>query len=173
MTTYIHSQNSSNTYFPDGTKIARWFELESAVRRMNIHLLLICGSISFYGAVLSFIKQSQIFISFLLQRPRYTVLLREKMTKLMQKLVFIIEQTDESDTDTNCSGRASTIGYLYMNRFTIDEDASHEIVSIYGVEEYNPNYRSHIVEEEEQKGMGHNIFLEFGFDVSFFSLWRL
>ena len=28
------------------------------------------------------------------------------------------------------------MGYFNMNRFTIDENAGHEIVNIYGVEEY-------------------------------------
>ena len=42
----------------------------------------------------------------------------------MQKLVFFIESTDR-----DC-GLAANICNLYMNRFSIDEDAGHEIVKI-------------------------------------------
>ena len=48
----------------------------------------------------------------------------------MQKLVFFIESNYKD------YGLASNIGNLYMNRFTIDEDAGHEIVKINEVEEF-------------------------------------
>ena len=90
----------------------------------------------------------------------------------MQKLVFFIEQIGKStyrDKNGSFSGRASTIGNFYMNRFTIDEDAGHEIVNIYGIEELCSLPR--IYEENDQiqwslnhyqiqwdKGMGHFFF---------------
>ena len=48
-----------------------------------------------------------------------------------------------------------------MNRFTIDEDAGHEIVKIYEVEEFrqkNPTHQSDSVEEKKRIGMGRIIF---------------
>ena len=44
--------------------------------------------------------------------------LKEKISKSMQRLVFFIESNDKD------YGLASNIGNLYMNRFTIDEDAA-------------------------------------------------
>ena len=87
------------------------------------------------------------------------------MPKFMQKLVFFIEQTEKSTTDGNFSGRASTIANLYMNRFTIEEDAGHEIVNIYGVKEYRSDYRFQTYEEREQKGMSRTIFFLGGFFI--------
>ena len=48
----------------------------------------------------------------------------------MQKFVFFIEPSDGG-------GSASTIANFYMNRFAIDENASHEIVKIYNPIKYN------------------------------------
>ena len=82
------------------------------------------------------------------------------MTKSMQKLVFFI---DSNDLSSKAYGSALTIGNLYMNRFTIDEDAGHEIVDIYGFEKCSI-CRSPFVKGGEQKGMGHifsGIFLMF------------
>ena len=71
----------------------------------------------------------------------------------MQKLIFFIGSNDKD------YGLASNIGNLYMNRFTIDEGAGHEIDKIYEGEEFRQ------IEEEqefycpqEQIGMGHMIF---------------
>ena len=50
--------------------------------------------------------------------------------KKMHKFVFFIEPTDKDES-------ATTIGNFYMNRFAIDEDASHEIVNIYASKKYN------------------------------------
>ena len=76
----------------------------------------------------------------------------------MQKLVFFI--------DSSKIGSGSNIGTLYMNRFIIDEDAGHEIVKIYEVEEHGPFiqripgfYFPTFVEEKERLGVGHSIFL--------------
>ena len=66
----------------------------------------------------------------------------------MQKLVFFIGSNDKN------YGLASNIGNLYMNQFTIDEDAGHEIDNIYEIEEF--------------RGMGHNFF-EF-LNISLFTL---
>ena len=67
------------------------------------------------------------------------------MSKLMQKLVFFIES---SDNDTGPS-----ISNLYMNRFIIDEDAGHEIIQIYRVEEFRPRH-DFTISEGKQRGMG-------------------
>ena len=72
----------------------------------------------------------------------------------MQKLVFFI-QSHEKDY-----GSASNIAKLYMNRFTIDEDAGHEILKIDEVEGYHQNIPKH-VGEKERIGMGHIIFFLF------------
>ena len=70
------------------------------------------------------------------------------MSKLMQKVVFFIEPTDKD-------GLASTIGNFYMNRFAIDEDASHEIVNIYAPKKCNKYLYSiyRAAENKEQIGM--------------------
>ena len=47
------------------------------------------------------------------------------MSKLNQKIVLFIESADEP-----CY-TPSKIGNLFMNRFGIDEDAKHEILKIY------------------------------------------
>ena len=74
----------------------------------------------------------------------------------MRNLVFFIESTDKG------SRPKSTFGNWYINRFTIDEDAGHEIFKIYEVEEWRPGHLKLISTDEEraQKGMGHIIFLE-------------
>ena len=64
----------------------------------------------------------------------------------MQKLVFLI------DSNENDYGSASSIGNLYLNRFTIDEDAGHEIAQIYEVEKFRSNLK------KERIGMGHIIY---------------
>ena len=68
----------------------------------------------------------------------------------MQKLVFFIESTDKA------YGLASTICNLYMNRFTIDEDAGHEIHNIYKVDDFCPvrDFYRLTVEKKEQEGIG-------------------
>ena len=50
------------------------------------------------------------------------------MSKLNQKIVLFIESADEP-----CY-TPSKIGNLFMNRFGIDEDAKHEILKIYQLE---------------------------------------
>ena len=69
----------------------------------------------------------------------------------MQKLVFFIESNGK---DYNLG---SNIGNLYMNRFSIDEDAGHEIVKIYEVEGLRLKSLHLSVEDKEQIGMGHII----------------
>ena len=66
----------------------------------------------------------------------------------MQKFVFFIEPSDGG-------GSASTIANFYMNRFAIDEDASHEIVKVYNPIKYNkyPYNRYQTAEYKEQIGM--------------------
>ena len=55
--------------------------------------------------------------------------------KLMQKIVLFIEpQVDKCFTP-------SKIGNLFMNRFAIDEDGSHEILKIYYLEKTFWNYK--------------------------------
>ena len=44
-----------------------------------------------------------------------------------------------------------------MNRLAIDEDAGHEIASIYEIDKYRPFYRS--LKEKEQKGTDQMISL--------------
>ena len=78
----------------------------------------------------------------------------------MQKLIFFIGSNDKD------YGLASTIGNLYMNRFSIDEDAGHEIVKIYEGEEFRPSEKQQefhcpLVEFQKRIGMGHMIFLNF------------
>ena len=65
----------------------------------------------------------------------------------MQKLVFFIESNNKDSTSLN----------LYMNRFIIDEDASHEIVKIYEVERFRQIITGQKWSDEniEQKGMVH------------------
>ena len=63
----------------------------------------------------------------------------------MQKLVFFVENGKNH-------GLAAIIGNLYMNRFTIDEEAGHETVKIYEIEEFNK-----IFERKETIGKGHII----------------
>ena len=65
----------------------------------------------------------------------------------MQQLVFFIEPNDKNSTALN----------LYMNRFIIDEDASHEIVKIYEVERFRQIITGQKWSDEniEQKGMVH------------------
>ena len=66
----------------------------------------------------------------------------------MQKLIFFI------DSNGKDYGLASNIGNLYMNRFTIDEDAGHEIVKIYEVVEHELE----ILKKKNQIGMSHILF---------------
>jgi len=76
------------------------------------------------------------------------------MSKQRHKFVFFIEPTDKD-------GSASTIGNLYMNRFAIDEDASHEIINIFAPKNYNRDaqYNSYeTAEYKEQIGMDHFFF---------------
>ena len=77
----------------------------------------------------------------------------------MQKLVFFIESNGKN------YGLASNIANLYMNRFIIDEesdveDAGHEIVKIYEVNEFRPRYDYAPTDEKTNgklMGMGHII----------------
>jgi len=71
----------------------------------------------------------------------------------MQKLVFFIESNNKDSTSLN----------LYMNRFVIDEDASHEIVKIYEIEKFRQiiTEQKWSVENEEQIGMIHINFFNF------------
>ena len=50
------------------------------------------------------------------------------MSKLNQKIVLFIEPA------AGASATPSKIGNLFMNRFGIDEDAKHEILKIYHLE---------------------------------------
>ena len=50
------------------------------------------------------------------------------MSKLNQKIVLFIEPAE------NAWENPSKIGNLFMNRFGIDEDAKHEILKIYHLE---------------------------------------
>ena len=50
------------------------------------------------------------------------------MSKLNQKIVLFIEPAE------NAWEKPSKIGNLFMNRFAIDEDAKHEILKIYHLE---------------------------------------
>ena len=59
----------------------------------------------------------------------------------MQKLVFFVENGKNH-------ALAAIIGNLYMNRFTVDEEAGHETVKIYKIEEFNK-----IFERKETIGM--------------------
>ena len=86
-----------------------------------------------------------------IERRRLADLLKEKIKKIMHKLVFFIFSNDR-----DC-GLASNICNLYMNRFTIDEDSGHEIVKIYEVEGLQRNSFHSSIELEEQIGMGHII----------------
>ena len=87
---------------------------------------------------------------------------KSEMRKITQKLVFVIESSDKGGPESICN--------WYMNRFTIDEDAGHEILKIYEVQALRPGLRSQTDEERAQKGMGHIIFLENFLNVSIFSL---
>ena len=72
----------------------------------------------------------------------------------MQKLVFFIDSNEKDH------GLGSNIGNLYMNRFTIDEDAGHEIVKTMRVRGHRlKNVLS--AEEKKRMGMGHIIFFNF------------
>ena len=75
----------------------------------------------------------------------------------MQKLVFFVENGKNH-------ALAAIIGNLYMNRFTIDEDAGHEIVKIYEVEEFGQRLTTHLA----QIGIGHIIC--FFFNILLLSL---
>ena len=68
----------------------------------------------------------------------------------MQQLVFFIEPNDKNSTALN----------LYMNRFIIDEDASHEIVQIYEIEKFRQIITGQkcSVDNKEQIGMVHIIY---------------
>ena len=63
------------------------------------------------------------------------------MTKVKQKIILFINQSESFE-------RSTSICNLYMNRFTIDEDAGHETVKIYEIEEFNK-----IFERKETIGM--------------------
>ena len=63
----------------------------------------------------------------------------------MQKLLFFIKSSVKDH------GLSTNIGNLYMNRFTIDEDAGHEIVKIYEFAEHELG----ILKKKEQIGMSH------------------
>ena len=52
------------------------------------------------------------------------------MSKLNQKIVLFIEPVEAAWTTP------SKIGNLFMNRFAIGEDAKHEILKIYHLENY-------------------------------------
>ena len=109
-------------------------------------------------------------VNFTIRRRRLTEQLKARISKLMQKLVFFI------DSNGKDYGLASNIANLYMNRFTIDEDAGHEIVKIYEVEEFrqrNPAHQSDSVEEKKRIGMGHIVFLIFECFAAKFSPVRL
>ena len=53
---------------------------------------------------------------------------KEKMSKSNQKIVLFIEPA------VRAYQKPSKIGNLFMNRFAIDEDANHEILKIYHLE---------------------------------------
>ena len=60
---------------------------------------------------------------------------KQKLQKLMQKIVLFIEpQEDKYDTPVK-------IGNLFMNRFGIDEDGSHEILKIYHLQNSFGDYK--------------------------------
>ena len=64
------------------------------------------------------------------------------MSKQRHKFVFFIEPTDKDES-------ASTIGNFYLNRIAIDEDASHEIVNIYALKNYNIGSIAEYINKEE------------------------
>ena len=89
-------------------------------------------------------------IHFTIGKRRITESLKEKISKSMQKLVFFI------DSNGKDYGLGSNIGNLYMNRFSIDEDAGHEIIKIFESEGLRQMSGLSVV-DEEQIGMGHII----------------
>ena len=65
------------------------------------------------------------------------------MSKLNQKIVLFIESADEP-----CY-TPSKIGNLFMNRFGIDEEAKHEILKIYNLENNRFNLIHGLISSEE------------------------
>ena len=71
------------------------------------------------------------------------------MTKIMQNIVLFIEIADEP------SVTPSKIGHLFMNRFSIDEDAGFEFLKIFYPELNLENFDSRCTKE----GMDHENLL--------------
>ena len=65
------------------------------------------------------------------------------MPKLMQKIVLFIEPPEGKYITP------SKIGNLFMNRFSIDEDASHETLGIYYLEQTFNDYENGELTEQE------------------------
>ena len=63
--------------------------------------------------------------------------------KIMQKIVLFIEPAAEA------WNTPSKIGNLFMNRFGIDEDAKHEILKIYHLENYLYKFSRGMLSSEE------------------------
>ena len=77
------------------------------------------------------------------------------MSKQMQKIVIFIEPCDDAFSTPE------KMGYVLMNRCSVDEDASFEVLNIFELrksswkmyESLNPDYASFEIERKE-KGMG-------------------
>ena len=65
------------------------------------------------------------------------------MSKLNQKIVLFIEPVEAAWTTP------SKIGNLFMNRFGIDEDAKHEILKIYHLENNLRKFYRGLLSSEE------------------------
>ena len=65
------------------------------------------------------------------------------MSKLNQKIVLFIEPA------VKAWSTPSKIGNLFMNRFGIDEDAKHEILKIYHLENYLGKFSRGTLSSEE------------------------
>ena len=64
------------------------------------------------------------------------------MSKFNQKIVLLIEQSE------GAWHAPSKIGNLFMNRFAIDEAATHEILKLYHLENtVQSNFREYTLEE--------------------------
>ena len=76
------------------------------------------------------------------------------MTKQMQKIVLLIEPNEKEFE------RPTSIGNLYLNRFTIEEEAANEIINIYELPKSTGDLT---LGEYEEKGMNLKILTTYYF----------
>ena len=83
------------------------------------------------------------------------------MPKVMQNIVLLMDPSDEA---YNVSWKA---GNMYLNRFSIDEDAAFESTGVYHLKKFPSDIKSDFTLEENAKGQRKYILWNLRFRINF------